>query len=67
MRVTSDKLTKLRAETALAWQQANWRLSRIVEIHENEYRDMFDFESFCGNDFAEEKPIHPRAWAGINW
>jgi len=28
---------------------------------------MFDFKSFCGNDFTEEKPIHPRVWAGINW
>ena len=26
---------------------------------------VFDFESFCGNDYAEERPIHPRAWAGI--
>ena len=28
---------------------------------------MFDFESFCADDFAEEQPIHPGEWAGINW
>ena len=28
---------------------------------------MFDFESFCVDDFAEEQPIHPGVWAGINW
>ena len=28
---------------------------------------MFDFESFCADDFAEEQPIHPGVWAGINW
>jgi len=59
MHVSSDELTEGEPR-----QQAN---HRFVEIQENEYRDMFDFESFCGNDFAEEKPIHPRAWAGINW
>ena len=38
-----------------------------MEFQENEYRGMFAFKSFCGNDFAEEKPIHPQLWAGISW
>ena len=42
MCVTSDKLTESEPR-----QQAN---RRIVEIQENEYGDMFVFESFCGND-----------------
>ena len=46
MHVSSDKLTEGEPR-----QQAN---HRFVEIQENEYRDMFDFESFCGNDFWGE-------------
>jgi len=36
-------------------------------MEENEYGDTFDFESFCADDFADEQPIHPKVWAGINW
>jgi len=53
MHVTSDKLTESEPR-----QQANLR---IVEIQENEYGELL------WQWFAEEKPIHPRAWAGINW
>jgi len=40
----------------------NWRITK-----ENEHGDTFDFESFCADDFAEEQPIHPQVWAGVNW
>ena len=36
-------------------------------MEENEYGDTFNFESFCADDFADEQPIHPKVWAGINW
>jgi len=45
MRVMSDKLSE-----SLARQQANRRMSRIVEIQENEYRDFkikLLWQSFC--------------------
>jgi len=43
-------------------EQVNWRIT-----DENKYEDTLDFESFCADDFAEEQPLHPQVWAGINW
>ena len=56
MRVTSDKLAESEPR-----QQAN---CRFVEIQENEYGDIS--KAFVAM-VCWEKPIHPRAWACINW
>ena len=50
------------------WEGSHcFNFNALLVNWESRKRTRFDFENFCANDFAEEQPIHPQVWAGINW